>query len=89
MSALALLKIVLNLFLCFYNLLKVMHATHGDTHEIMGFLQGRAIPHTIIIVDAWPLAAEASETSVKMQDGGTESTDYLDIGEKVLIVHFS
>jgi hypothetical protein len=42
-----------------------MHATYRDDgKEIMGYLQGYAVSHEIIVLDSVPLPCEASETSV-------------------------
>eukprot|EP00047_Mylnosiga_fluctuans_P004981 m.237672 g.237672 ORF g.237672 m.237672 type:complete len:337 (-) comp13179_c0_seq1:84-1094(-) len=54
-SALALLKMV-------------MHARSGHNLEVMGLLQGKVEPHTIIIMDVFALPVEGTETRVSAQD---------------------
>lgn len=71
MSALALLKIA-------------MHATKGGDIEIMGLMQGRVVGDTMIVLDAFALPVEGTETRVNAGNEASEYTgSYLDMSEQV------
>lgn len=60
-SALALLKMT-------------MHATSGGSLEVMGVMQGRVCGDTFIVLDAFPLPVEGTETRVNAQ---AEAYEYM------------
>ncbi|CAI5476630.1 unnamed protein product [Closterium sp. Yama58-4] len=60
-SALALLKMV-------------VHARSGDTIEVMGIMQGKVVDGTIIVMDAFALPVEGTETRVNAQ---AEAYEYM------------
>lgn len=55
---------------CKISLLAVMkilnHACLGDKKEVMGFLLGKFINDTYVVIDVEPIPAEASEVSVSI-----------------------
>lgn len=70
-SALALLKMV-------------MHARSGKTLEVMGLLQGKVEPNTIVIMDVFALPVEGTETRVSAADEAySYMFGYLDLIKKV------
>jgi len=52
----------------------VMHARSGGTLEVMGMLQGKIIKETMIVVDAFALPVEGTETRV---NAGAEAFEYM------------
>ncbi|KAF8473995.1 JAB1/Mov34/MPN/PAD-1 ubiquitin protease-domain-containing protein [Kalaharituber pfeilii] len=46
----------------------VMHARSGGSIEVMGLMQGRVSANTFIVMDAYPLPVEGTETRVNAQD---------------------
>lgn len=49
-----------------------MHAKKGDSIEIMGMLQGKVLGDTMIVMDAFGLPVEGTETRVNAQAEGYE-----------------
>jgi COP9 signalosome complex subunit 5 len=62
----------------------VTHAKSGGTIEVMGLMQGKVFGDTVIIMDAFPLPVEATETRV---NPGAECYEYIgkstDLAEEV------
>jgi len=52
--------------------LSVMHARSGGSIEVMGVMQGKIQGNTIIIMDAFALPVEGTETRVNAQAEGYE-----------------
>jgi len=52
----------------------VMHARSGGTLEVMGMLQGKIIGTTMVVVDAFALPVEGTETRV---NAGAEAFEYM------------
>ncbi|KAJ2607521.1 COP9 signalosome catalytic subunit rri1 [Coemansia sp. RSA 1365] len=46
----------------------VMHARSGDNIEVMGLMLGKVIGNTMVVLDAFALPVEGSETRVNAQD---------------------
>lgn len=66
MSALALLKIA-------------MHARSGGSLEVMGLLQGKVAGDTFVVLDAFPLPVEGTETRVNAAAEANEfMIDYIE-----------
>jgi len=50
----------------------VMHARSGGAHEIMGMMQGKIEAETFVVMDAYPLPVEGTETRVSAQNDANE-----------------
>ena len=62
----------------------VMHAISGGTIEIMGLMQGKVIGDEIIVLDAFGLPVEGTETRVNAGAGANEyMVQYVTSGEVV------
>lgn len=53
-------------------LFKVMHARSGGNIEVMGLMQGKVHGDTMIIMDAFALPVEGTETRVNAQNEAYE-----------------
>lgn len=51
---------------------KVTHARSGGNIEIMGLMQGKVVGDTMIVMDAFALPVEGTETRVSAQDQAYE-----------------
>jgi COP9 signalosome complex subunit 5 len=49
-----------------------MHARSGGAHEIMGMMQGKIEAETFVVMDAYPLPVEGTETRVSAQNDANE-----------------
>ena len=49
-----------------------MHARSGGNIEVMGVMQGKVLGNTIVIMDAFALPVEGTETRVNAQAEGYE-----------------
>ncbi|KAJ2794352.1 COP9 signalosome catalytic subunit rri1 [Coemansia guatemalensis] len=57
----------------------VMHARSGDNIEVMGLMLGKVIGDTMVVLDAFALPVEGSETRVNAQDDSyAYMVDYLE-----------
>ena len=75
-SALALLKMV-------------VHARSGGTIEVMGLMQGKTDGDAIIVMDAFALPVEGTETRVNAQADAYEyMVDYSQTNKQVLLLFF-
>lgn len=75
-SALALLKMV-------------VHARSGGTIEVMGLMQGKTDGDAIIVMDAFALPVEGTETRVNAQADAYEyMVDYSQTNKQVLLLSF-
>jgi len=62
----------------------VMHARSGGNLEIMGLLQGKVLNDTMVVMDAYALPVEGTETRVNAQQQGYEyMVEYLRLIQKV------
>jgi proteasome lid subunit RPN8/RPN11 len=52
--------------------LQVTHARSGGNIEVMGLMQGKVIGDTMIVMDAFALPVEGTETRVSAQDQAYE-----------------
>ncbi|KAF8421096.1 JAB1/Mov34/MPN/PAD-1 ubiquitin protease-domain-containing protein [Tirmania nivea] len=50
----------------------VMHARSGGSIEVMGLMQGKVANNTIIVMDAYPLPVEGTETRVNAHEAAYE-----------------
>ena len=63
-----------------------MHSRSGGNIEIMGLMQGKIIGDTMIIMDAFALPVEGTETRVNAQAEGYEyMVDYIMKAKEVII----
>ncbi|KAH8146285.1 uncharacterized protein LAJ45_09727 [Morchella importuna] len=62
----------------------VMHARSGGSIEIMGLMQGKIAHETFIVMDAFPLPVEGTETRVNAQDQAYEYMGAFDTSEKAV-----
>jgi len=63
---------------------QVMHARSGGNLEVMGIMQGKVEGNTFIIMDAFALPVEGTETRVNAHTQANEyMVQYLDLGKKV------
>lgn len=70
-SALALLKMA-------------MHARSGGTLEVMGMLQGKTVGDTFVVMDAFALPVEGTETRVNAQNEAYEfMVDFIDTNKSI------
>lgn len=60
------------LALFYFLSIKVMHARSGGSIEVMGMMQGKVQGNTIVIMDAFALPVEGTETRVNAQAEGYE-----------------
>lgn len=61
-----------------------MHARSGGSIEVMGLMQGKVQDDTIIVMDAYALPVEGTETRVNAQQQGYEyMVEYLRLIQKV------
>ena len=61
-----------------------MHARSGGNLEIMGLMQGKVIGNTMVVMDAFALPVEGTETRVNAQAQANEyMVQYLDLIKKV------
>jgi COP9 signalosome complex subunit 5 len=62
----------------------VMHARSGGRKEVMGLMQGRIEPNTMIIIDVFALPVEGTETQVSAQESAYNYMfSYLELIKKV------
>lgn len=52
--------------------MQVTHARSGGNIEVMGLMQGKVIGDTMIVMDAFALPVEGTETRVSAQDQAYE-----------------
>jgi len=52
----------------------VMHARSGGTLEVMGMMQGKILEHTMVVVDAFALPVQGTETRV---NAGAEAFEFM------------
>ncbi|KAL7746287.1 hypothetical protein RI367_008358 [Sorochytrium milnesiophthora] len=50
----------------------VMHARSGGSLEVMGLMQGKVLPNTMVVMDAFALPVEGTETRVNAQQEAYE-----------------
>lgn len=68
-------------------LLQVMHARSGGTLEVMGLMLGKVDGDTMIVMDAFALPVEGTETRVNAQAAAYEyMTQYIESSKSVNIV---
>jgi COP9 signalosome complex subunit 5 len=59
----------------------VMHARSGGSMEVMGLMQGKIAHETFVVLDAFPLPVEGTETRVNAHEQAYEyMAQYIDIG---------
>jgi COP9 signalosome complex subunit 5 len=63
---------------------KVTHARSGGIYEIMGLMQGKVVGDTLVIMDAFALPVQGTETRVNAANEANEfMVQFLDGGSKV------
>ena len=61
-----------------------MHARSGGNLEVMGLMQGKVIGNTMVVMDAFALPVEGTETRVNAQAQANEyMVQYLDLIKRV------
>lgn len=67
----------------------VVHARSGGTIEVMGLMQGKTDGDTIVVMDAFALPVEGTETRVNAQADAYEyMVEYSTINKQVLYQTF-
>ncbi|KAJ3066243.1 COP9 signalosome complex subunit 5 [Podochytrium sp. JEL0797] len=65
----------------------VMHARSGGSIEVMGLMQGKVVGDTMVVMDAFALPVEGTETRVNAAAEGYEyMVDYVIKGKEVCLV---
>jgi COP9 signalosome complex subunit 5 len=59
-------------YMLFGRVLQVTHARSGGNIEVMGLMQGKVMGDTMIVMDAFALPVEGTETRVSAQDQAYE-----------------
>jgi len=66
----------------------VVHARSGGTIEVMGLMQGKTDADSIIVMDAFVLPVEGTETRVNAQDAYEYMVDYSQTNKQVRLFNF-
>lgn len=67
-----------------------MHARSGGNLEIMGLLLGKVCGNTMIVMEAFALPVEGTETQVNAQAQAYEyMTTYIDLAKQVILCKFN
>lgn len=74
---------IMNIFVV-YCFIQVMHARSGGTLEVMGLMLGKVDGNTMIVMDAFALPVEGTETRVNAQAAAYEyMTQYIESSKLV------